>query len=244
LKKYFIAFLTTFIFSSFVLANDENKTVVVPQNPATSLTSNENHFEYLPNIDELINTLGKKDSFTITIPKDADYTSKGIPNFSKTRIISKTELKDAIKLVVDSSRDLNNYTKPTIYNETFTTKYSNYSTEYSYYSGYVTRTSLIIELDKNADIESQKIYYKTKISELLIKKGFEQSKKSFFWNGRDYEKEDVSAEIRLYGNQFLGEKYVITFNNENVIKDAMKKIDNVYKFDTTKNDRELEQIFR
>ncbi len=250
MKKYFLAFLTTFIFSSFALAEDESKSIVEHSNSTIDLTSNTNKFEYPPNIDELINTLGKRDSFTITIPKDADYTSKGISNFSKTRIISKTELKDAIKLEIDSSRTFQNYMKPTIYNETFTVKYNKYSIEYMYSSGYVVQVSLIINNEINPNIEhlngnsGYSGYYWNKIPKLLINNGFVTTCLLNMESCSKYKKGDTIAKLDHYSpNISQGiERFSIIFTNPNVTKEAEESIKN--NFDDKQSNRELERIFR
>ncbi len=247
MKKYFLAFLTTFIFSSFALAEDESKSIVEHSNSTIDLANNANNFEYPPNIDELINTLGKRDSFTITIPKDADYTSKGISNFSKTRIISKTELKDAIKLEIDSSRTFQNYIRPTIYNETFTVKYNKYSIEYLYSSGYVVRVSLIINNEINPNIEhlnGYSGYYWNKIPKLLINNGFVTTCLLNTESCSKYKKGDTIARLDHYSpNIHHGiERFLIIFTNPNVIKEAEESIKN--NFDDKQSNLELERIFR
>ena len=254
MKKYLIAFLTTFIFSSFALAEDESKSIVEHSNSTIDLANNANNFEYPPNIDELINTLGKRDSFTITIPKDADYTSKGISNFSKTRIISKTELKDAIKLEIDSSRTFQNYIRPTIYNETFTVKYNKYSIEYLYSSGYVVRVSLIINNEINPNIEhlnGYSGYYWNKIPKLLINNGFVTTCLLNTESCSKYKKGDTIARLDHYSpNIHHGiERFLIIFTNPNVIKEAEESIKNENiknknNFDDKQSNLELERIFR
>ena len=244
MKKYLIAFLTTFIFSSFALAEDESKPIVEHSNATIDLTSNGNNFEYPPDIDEIINTLGKKDSFTIIIPKYATYSNNGIVNYSKTRIISKTELNDKIKLEIDSSRTFQNHLEPTIYNELFRTEYGDYSTSYAYSSGYIVRSSLTINLDKKSNLEVQKEYYWGKIPELLIKKGFEKTCIFYFVYCSKYKKGDILAELSSYGNIYSGAYFNIIFTNEKLIEEAEKNINNEINFDSKNANNELERIFR
>ena len=244
MKKYFLAFLITFIFSSFALAEDESKLIVEESNTTIDFTNNANNFEYPPDIDELINTLGKKDSFTIIIPKYATYSNNGIVNHSKTRIISKTELNDKIKLEIDSSRTFQNYLEPTIYNELFRTEYNNYSTSYAYSSGYIVSALLKINFDKKSNLEVQEEFYWEKIPELLIKKGFEKTCIFDFWNCSKYKKGDILAELSPHGNVYSGKYFDITFTNEKLIKEAEKNINNKNNFDSKNANNELERIFR
>lgn len=258
MKQYILAFITALFFSSFAIADTPKQLTEVEYADYIPLVSSpvaeevESLSYFPPNIDELINVLGKHDSFKITIPKNSNYSGKKDFDFFQTKIISNTKVDDSVELVVDSSRKFENYRKPTIFNEQFFVRYGQYTITYFYSAGYIAQTSLKIRFDQNLKREEEKEFYGKKISELLIQKGF---KRVEHWSDfislsdfQQYTKGDII--VNTYNDySFLINRdnigmITIIFADPNVIQQAEKNLKDKYAINASKREQELNRIFK
>lgn len=258
MKQYILAFITALLFSSFAIADTPKQLTEGEYADYIPLVSSpvagevESLYYFPPNIDELINILGKHDSFKITIPKNSNYSGKDEYDFYRTKIISNTKVDDSLELVVDSSRKFENYRKPTIFNEQFFVRYGQYTIKYFYSAGYIAQTSLKIKFDGNLKREEEKEFYGNKISELLIQKGFKRTES---WSDfislsdvQEYTKGDIIVNTYNDYSSFINRDNIgmitIVFSNSKVTEQAEKNIKDKYAVDISEREKELNRIFK
>lgn len=242
--KYILSIFASLLVSNLAFANEADE---FPEDgPSREMAAYmQGQSEFPPNIDYIIENLGKRDSFKVSVPLGS-ISLKEDQVFNNYKILSKKQIGNNVVVEIDTTSKKNNFTEPTIQNQSYTVSNKDYDLHYSYGYGYVLAATIAIQSDSRTPDNEYYKYTSDKISKLLVNKGFVEQTKFFdFSNKKLFKKDDIV--IMISDNCCIGRSnnsIFVSITNTKTVKEATESLNHNLKNYDSQREKDIERIFK